>query len=147
MRTLVVALMPLPLCQPSHLSGCSRVVGTLYTSGTVAGGTNDHPGTIFGVNYIVGGVLGCFVWHSSAAHRHKRSYRAGTATGVKVSQLRAQKQDCPNLYGMSSRRPVECFGDMSSKGAWSSSVEETAPFGKNGVTFTWSGTEGDNDPG
>ena len=30
---------------------------TLYTSGTVAGGEHKHEGTIFGVNYIIGGDL------------------------------------------------------------------------------------------
>ena len=53
-----------------HLVVCSRLLTasfaqyllgplhrTLYTSGTVAGGEHKHEGTIFGVNYIIGGDL------------------------------------------------------------------------------------------
>lgn len=105
----------------------------------MAGGTNDHPGTIFGVNYIIGGTCRAVEPPVPPLSAFFTSTSAGDLAGIKVSQLRVKKQGCPNLHGMSSRRPVTCYGDMSAKGAWSSDAEETAPFGSNGVTFTWSG--------
>ena len=132
-----------------HLVVCSRLLTasfaqyllgplhrTLYTSGTVAGGEHKHEGTIFGVNYIIGGELRVV---GALYEPWGLTLLCCVYPGVKISQLRVEPYECRTLHGMRHSKGVSCYGDEGDKGGFSLDVESKESYGENGVSFSWSG--------